>query len=96
MVLVTAGWNQDFIDEHVAFPQGTYQDQVDAAAGAFNKLALGGPRKLNREIFMVTPEGEREYQRRLPTGEIVEPTDREMGFEGHWMDEFKRSTWPYW
>jgi predicted phage terminase large subunit-like protein len=33
-------WNRDFIDELIKFPQGTFKDQVDAAAGAFNKLAL--------------------------------------------------------
>jgi len=31
-------WNRDFIEEHRFFPQGTYKDQVDAAAGAFTKL----------------------------------------------------------
>lgn len=31
-------WNIDFIEEHRFFPVGTYKDQVDAAAGAFNKL----------------------------------------------------------
>lgn len=39
-VKVLAGpWNQDFIDEHKTFPNGKYKDQIDAAAGAFNKLA---------------------------------------------------------
>jgi len=36
--LLRAPWNRDFIEEHRFFPQGTYKDQVDAAAGAFNKL----------------------------------------------------------
>jgi predicted phage terminase large subunit-like protein len=31
-------WNHDFIEEHRFFPYSTYKDQVDAAAGAFNKL----------------------------------------------------------
>lgn len=31
-------WNHDFIEEHRFFPFSTYKDQVDAAAGAFNKL----------------------------------------------------------
>lgn len=39
-IKVLAGpWNQDFIDEHKTFPNGKYKDQIDAAAGAFNKLA---------------------------------------------------------
>jgi predicted phage terminase large subunit-like protein len=37
--LVAAGWNREFIDEHEQFPMGKYKDQVDATAGAFNKLA---------------------------------------------------------
>ena len=32
-------WNSDFLDEHEQFPFGKYVDQVDATAGAFNKLA---------------------------------------------------------
>lgn len=33
-------WNQKFLDECDGFPHGKYKDQVDAASGAFNKLAL--------------------------------------------------------
>jgi len=43
MYLVRGGWNHDFIEEHVAFPKGKYDDQVDAAASAFNKLSEVGP-----------------------------------------------------
>jgi predicted phage terminase large subunit-like protein len=39
-VLLLAGeWNRAFLDEHEPFPAGRYKDQVDAAAGAFNKVA---------------------------------------------------------
>lgn len=37
--LVAGKWNREFIDEHEQFPVGTHDDQVDAASGAFNKLA---------------------------------------------------------
>ena len=37
--LVRGPWNKLFIDEHETFPAGKYKDQVDAAAGAFAKLA---------------------------------------------------------
>lgn len=37
--LVRGGWNEAFIEEHTAFPLGRYDDQVDAAASAFGKLA---------------------------------------------------------
>lgn len=36
-------WTRVFIEEHRTFPKGKFRDQVDAAAGAFNKLV--GKRK---------------------------------------------------
>lgn len=39
VMIVRGEWNRAFMDEHESFPNGTYKDQVDAAAGAFNKLA---------------------------------------------------------
>ena len=45
--LLKAPWNRDFIEEHRFFPFSTYKDQVDAAAGAFNKLVF---KKLVRRI----------------------------------------------
>lgn len=36
--LLKGAWNGDFIEECVAFPRGTHDDQVDAASGAYNKL----------------------------------------------------------
>lgn len=38
VVLVEGSWNGPFIAEHAAFPRGTHDDQVDAAASAFNAL----------------------------------------------------------
>jgi len=38
--LLRAEWNASFIQEHEDFPMSRFKDQVDAAAGAFNKLAL--------------------------------------------------------
>lgn len=35
-------WNKDFVDELKKFPTGRYKDQVDAASGGFNKLAIPG------------------------------------------------------
>ena len=37
--LVAGAWNRDFLQEHEEYPFGKYLDQVDATAGAFNKLA---------------------------------------------------------
>ena len=37
--LVAGAWNWDFLQEHEEYPFGKYLDQVDATAGAFNKLA---------------------------------------------------------
>lgn len=39
VMLLRGDWNHDFIEEHRFFPFGRYKDQVDAAAGAFNRLA---------------------------------------------------------
>lgn len=41
--MVKGSWNQSFTDELETFPLGTYDDQVDASADAFNELL--GPRK---------------------------------------------------
>lgn len=41
--LVAGDWNRAFIEELRSFPQGKNDDQVDAAAGAFNEIA--GPRQ---------------------------------------------------
>lgn len=38
--LVRGSWNEDFIEELRQFPQGRNDDQVDAAADAFNELTL--------------------------------------------------------
>jgi predicted phage terminase large subunit-like protein len=37
--LVAGAWNREFMEEHEQYPFGRYLDQVDATAGAFNKLA---------------------------------------------------------
>ncbi len=37
--LLKASWNQAFIDEHLSFPKGRNDDQVDAASSAYNKLS---------------------------------------------------------
>ena len=36
--LVEASWNQPFIEELCAFPNGDHDDQVDAASAAFRAL----------------------------------------------------------
>jgi predicted phage terminase large subunit-like protein len=39
--LIRGNWNAQFLDELYAFPEGAHDDQVDAAASAFNSLAIG-------------------------------------------------------
>lgn len=39
ITILKARWNDAFLDEHEAFPTSQYKDQVDAAGGAFMKLA---------------------------------------------------------
>lgn len=43
--LFRAPWNRAFLNELCDFPHGKHDDQVDAASGAFNKLALAEPRR---------------------------------------------------
>jgi predicted phage terminase large subunit-like protein len=38
VVLARASWNQSFVDELCAFPNGAHDDQVDAAAAAYRAL----------------------------------------------------------
>jgi predicted phage terminase large subunit-like protein len=47
ILLLQAAWNDDFIDECIAFPRGRYDDQVDSASSAYNKLLemIGRPQK---------------------------------------------------
>jgi predicted phage terminase large subunit-like protein len=40
--LVRGSWNAAYLDELCSFPYGAHDDQVDAAAGAFAKLATTG------------------------------------------------------
>ena len=40
--MLQGAWNQPFLAEAVAAPYGEHDDQLDAVAGAFNDLALGG------------------------------------------------------
>lgn len=39
--MVRGLWNEDYLDEMAAIPNGTYRDQADGSAGAFNKLTIG-------------------------------------------------------
>jgi predicted phage terminase large subunit-like protein len=39
--LVAGEWISDFLDECEVWPASKWKDQVDAASGAFNKLATG-------------------------------------------------------
>jgi predicted phage terminase large subunit-like protein len=36
--LVRGAWNEEYLDELVAFPKGRYKDQVDGSSSAFNKI----------------------------------------------------------
>lgn len=40
--LVRGNWNMSWLDEICALPNGTYRDESDATAGAYNKLAAAG------------------------------------------------------
>ncbi len=48
--IVRAGWNRDFIDEHISFPKGRYDDQVDFASWGYSKLSGRGVMKEARSF----------------------------------------------
>lgn len=51
--ILTRSWTSNFIDEHELFPNGKFKDQVDAAAGAFNKLTLGNSMFIHPSVSSV-------------------------------------------
>lgn len=50
-VLLAGAWNKVFIDEHVAFPRGRNDDQVDAGSSAYSKLISLAGRKRESKIL---------------------------------------------
>lgn len=48
--LLAAPWNEEFLDDHDAFPFGDHDDQVDAASGAFFILT-GGKNKAVLDVM---------------------------------------------
>lgn len=67
----TASWDiQAWIDEHVAFPNGKWLDQVDSCSGAFNLLA--GRRRLTNVLRTVAIRHRNQSQVRV----VVCPPDR--------------------
>lgn len=40
VAVLKGDYAKNYIDEHILFPMGNFKDQVDAGAGAFNKLTL--------------------------------------------------------
>jgi predicted phage terminase large subunit-like protein len=53
VVMVRGIWNQDYVEEMVTIPNGTYRDQGDATAGAFNMLNSTQPRKYQKVVQRV-------------------------------------------
>lgn len=45
VILLKGAWNQAFIDQHLAFPKGRNDDQVDAASTCYTRLILKMARK---------------------------------------------------
>lgn len=55
VVLLRADWNATLIEEARTFPNGRWDDQVDALSGGFNFLALAGPSSMETEYQLNTP-----------------------------------------
>lgn len=65
--LVAGPWVDAFLDELAMFPNGSHDDQVDAAVGAYTELS-GGPREWTRD----------DWQKVLSPGRQQKLTPREM------------------
>jgi hypothetical protein len=70
-----------FLDEAEAFPRGSHDDQVDAAAGAFSALTVGLVWDPDRQLVYNSPEV-REGQRPENWREALE--DLNIDLEGDW------------
>lgn len=55
VILLRADWNDKLIEEARTFPNGRWDDQVDALSGGFNFLALAGPSSMETEYQLNTP-----------------------------------------
>lgn len=52
--ILKASWFDEFAREHLAAPNGTHDDQIDAAAGAFRELAIYSQKKrLTRPLLLL-------------------------------------------
>jgi predicted phage terminase large subunit-like protein len=69
--LVRGPWNADFVDELCAFPDGAHDDQVDAASGAFIKLARAPKRGFGVKVY---ENGVRVDDK--PTAPVRDPNER--------------------
>ena len=49
--LLRGPWNQAFLDEAEAFPNGPYKDQIDAVGGGFAKLALNPSQTISDDLL---------------------------------------------
>ena len=76
--LLRAPWNRDFVDELGMYPNGRFKDQVDACAGALDKLTTGARQPWDPEVS----EAELRRAHRSPIDEIRDrrsPLDRRGG-----------------
>jgi predicted phage terminase large subunit-like protein len=55
--LVDGDWNHAWIEEMVAIPNGTYRDQSDATAGAFNKATATQKREYKKVVSKIDVRG---------------------------------------
>jgi predicted phage terminase large subunit-like protein len=58
--LVNGSWISEMLDEFDAFPQGSHDDQVDAASGAYSQLIVPSSFDTWREVIRLRKEKEKE------------------------------------
>jgi predicted phage terminase large subunit-like protein len=71
VALVSGGWNEAFIDELSVFPNGRYDDQVDAASGALSWLTRN-PRSNQVPERLATPRQDVAARFGIPWAQVGE------------------------
>jgi hypothetical protein len=62
-------WNDAYLDELCMFPNGRYDDQVDASSGAFTRLARHASTSAVPQFLQVDPDWRRH-------GALIDLSDR--------------------
>lgn len=90
--VLDAHWTQKFIDEHSEAPNGEHDDQIDAASGALEELAIHGRRgKIIRPLLCSVAKDRRLLQDKARYDPLAEVLEDIAGLESH--DDWISRNW---